>query len=77
MLRRVLVTATLVTTAVLAVPGSPAQARACPLDYFCHSVYYSDSTHTTVVGERGTDCDGVSFNWGVRSSYQDYTEIPC
>ena len=77
MLRRVLMTAALVATAVLAVPGTPALARACPLDWYCHWVYYSDSTYTTVIGERVTGCSGDSYTWGVRSSHQDYTESPC
>jgi len=77
MLRRVLITAVLVVTTVLAAPGSPAQARACPLDWFCHWVYYSDSTYTTVVGERVVGCSGDEYSWGVRSYHPDYTESPC
>ena len=77
MLRRVLLTVALVAATVLAIPGSPALARACPLDWSCHWTYYSDSTHTTVVGERGADCTGTSFSWGATSTYQDYTEYAC
>jgi len=77
MLRRVLITAALVAATVLAIPGGAAQARACPLDWYCHWVYYSDSTYTTVVGERVSGCSGGSYSWGVRSSHQDYTESPC
>jgi hypothetical protein len=77
MILLVLMTAALVATIILAVPGSPAQARACPLDWYCHWVYYSDSTYTTVVGERVTGCPGDSYGWGVRSSHQEYTEFPC
>jgi hypothetical protein len=77
MLRRVLMTAAFAAITVLAVPGSPAQARACPLDWYCHAVYYSDSAHTTVVGERVGGCSGDTYGWGVRSVYQDYTETPC
>ena len=77
MLRRVLLTAALVAATVVAIPSSPALARACPLDWSCHWVYYSDSTYTTVVGERGVDCAGGSYSWGVTSTHQDYTESPC
>jgi hypothetical protein len=77
MLRRVLLTAVLVVTAVLAAPGSPAQARACPLDWACRWIYYSDATYTTVVGASDTSCSGDNQSWGRRTAYEMYTEAPC
>lgn len=32
-------------------------------------LFYSDDTFTEVVGERYLSCDGVPYNWGVRSQY--------
>jgi len=77
MLRRVLLIAALVAAATLAGPGSPAQARPCYQDHYCSFTYYSDSSYTTVVGFRFTDCNGESGGWGVRSGYLDFVETPC
>lgn len=77
MFRRVLVAAALAAATVLAIPGGPAQARACRIDYACALVFFSDSSHTTVVGELDTDCDGTESMWGVRSGYQQFFEAPC
>ena len=77
MLRRVLLAAVLVAAATLAFPGSPAQARACQIDYYCYLTYYSDSAHTTVVGEWYTYCNGDVIHWGVRSGHPEFVEIAC
>jgi hypothetical protein len=76
-LRRVLLVAVLAAASFLAVPGSAAQARACPLGWSCNHMYYEDNTYTTVVGGETGDCDGTSARWGIRSVYQVYTEYPC
>ncbi|HEX9940483.1 MAG TPA: DUF6289 family protein [Thermoanaerobaculia bacterium] len=31
--------------------------------------YYSDASHSQVVGQRGTDCCGNPVNWGSTSNY--------
>ena len=77
MLRRVLVIAALVAATTLALPGSPAQARFCQIDYYCYLTFYSDSSHTSVVGEQYTNCVGDVSMWGVRSGYQEFVETPC
>ncbi|GAA4587981.1 hypothetical protein GCM10023194_38420 [Planotetraspora phitsanulokensis] len=77
MIRRALVAAALATTALVALPAGPAQARACPLGYACKSTYYSDNSYTQVVGVFGGTCDGSAYNWGVKTVYQDYVETPC
>lgn len=77
LLRRALIAAVLAVTAFVAVPGSPAQARACKIDHICYLDFYSDSTHTTLVGGTLTYCDGETTSWGRRSGYQEFTESPC
>jgi uncharacterized protein DUF6289 len=49
-----------------------AQAAACPLGFECVTTYYSDSTHTTVVGGKLEYCDGGSSSWGSRTGYLDH-----
>ncbi|MEU8357337.1 DUF6289 family protein [Nonomuraea sp. NPDC048882] len=77
MLRRLLPATVLAVAAVTAVTTGPAQARACKHGHACVTVFYSDSTRTTVVGEKYEDCDGAVDMWGVRSGYQDFYESPC
>lgn len=49
---------------------TPGTAEALP-QYETHSWYYSDSTYTTLVGERHLYCDGSrEGSWGVTSSYK-------
>jgi hypothetical protein len=31
--------------------------------------YYTDATHTSVVGQSGLDCDGTYFSWGVTTPF--------
>jgi hypothetical protein len=77
MIRRVLLAAALAFTALAVIPGVPAQARACKIDYTCYTTYYSDSDHTTEVGGTFTDCDGDVTTWGERSGYLTFDETPC
>jgi uncharacterized protein DUF6289 len=76
-LRRVLLTAALVGAAVLVVPGSPAQARACRIDHQCVTSYHSDASHTTIVGQKFEGCTGDVESWGVLSGYPVFVETPC
>jgi hypothetical protein len=76
-LRRTLIAAVLALTAFLAVPGSPAQARACQIDHTCDLYFYSDSAHTTLVGGIRTYCEGDTASWGRRTGYQEFIETPC
>jgi hypothetical protein len=76
MLRSALL-AVLFAAATLTVTAAPAQARVCALGSYCVTTYYSDSSHTTVVGVLTEDCDGNASRWGARSSYKDFTETPC
>ncbi|MFB4278335.1 DUF6289 family protein [Nonomuraea sp. MTCD27] len=77
MIRRALLATVLALAAVTTVTTGTAQARACKLGHACVTVYYSDSTRTTVVGERYEDCNGAVDMWGVRSGYLDFYESPC
>lgn len=77
MIRRLLPATVLAVAAVTVVTASPAEARACKINHACATVYYSDSTRTTVVGEKYEDCNGAVDMWGVRSGYIDFYESPC
>jgi Family of unknown function (DUF6289) len=77
MIRRLLIAAALAVAACLVVPGSPAQARACQIEYTCYLDFYSDSTHSTLVGGTLTYCDGSTQTWGRRTGYQEFSETPC
>ncbi|MEV5328917.1 DUF6289 family protein [Nonomuraea sp. N2-4H] len=77
MIRRLLPATVLAVAAVTAVTASPAEARACKIGHACVTVFYSDSTKTTVVGEKYEECDGRVDSWGVRTGYLDFYESPC
>ncbi|GAB7046215.1 DUF6289 family protein [Catenuloplanes indicus] len=75
--RRTATAAVLAATAFLAVPGTPAQARACKIDHTCYWDYYADSTRTELVGGVNTLCDGTRISWGRRTGTFDFSESPC
>ncbi|MBO4209179.1 DUF6289 family protein [Micromonospora echinofusca] len=77
MLRRTLAAATLGVAAIAVLPGAPAQARACMIDHQCTTYYYSDSSKTTIVGSLYEECDGSRYQWGTRTGYLTFTEVPC
>jgi hypothetical protein len=39
--------------------------------------YYSDASHTTVVGQRGTDCSCNPVFWGVTSAFVTSQQLCC
>src|ERR1700704_2547265 len=41
------------------------------------TTYYSDATHTLVVGQRGVDCNGNNFSWGVPTPFFTTTQLCC
>ncbi|GAA5058604.1 hypothetical protein HNP84_005481 [Thermocatellispora tengchongensis] len=77
MIRRALLAAVLAVTAFAVIPGAPAQARVCRIDHTCYTTYFSDATHTTVVGGKLETCDGSVSTWGVRTGYIEFEESPC
>ncbi|MFK3984054.1 DUF6289 family protein [Micromonospora sp. NPDC050397] len=77
MIRRVLLAAAIAVAALVVVPGTPAQARACKADHDCYTAFYSDSSHTTLVGALSESCDGTRSMWGRRSGYLTFSESPC
>lgn len=38
--------------------------------------YFSDASHSQVVGQRGVDCCGASIDWGVTSSFFTCEPVP-
>ena len=77
MFRKLLILAAIIPACVLIVPASPAQARACQRFYHCITTYYSDPSHTTVVGRMTDDCRGESAFWGTRGNSLTFFEAPC
>ncbi|HEX4962356.1 MAG TPA: DUF6289 family protein [Thermoanaerobaculia bacterium] len=57
-------------------PAQEAQAAAC---VFRPRVitYYTDATHTTVVGQSGVDCDCNDFSWGVMTPFHTSMQLCC
>ncbi|WP_214409659.1 DUF6289 family protein [Sphaerisporangium fuscum] len=77
MIRRVLAATALAAAAFVVIPAGTASARACQLDYRCVTTYYSDSSHTSIVGTKYEDCAG-NVTWsGSRSGYPEFVETPC
>lgn len=53
-----------------------APAEALPA-YETFTIFYSDASHTTQVGERGRDCWGNYYRWGTTSAYYESYSVPC
>lgn len=49
-------------------PGPVAQSAVCAFRPVIRT-YYSDSTYTNVVGQRGLNCNCDDISWGVTSAY--------
>lgn len=79
MLRRAVTAAALAAIATLTAiaPAAPVQARACTINFFCYTTFYSNASRTVVVGEKFEDCDGTMSMWGVRSPYLTFSETHC
>ena len=79
MLRRAFTAAILagITAAAVIVPAMPAQARACTINHYCYTTWYSNASRTVVVGQLFEDCDGTRSMWGVRSPYLTFSENNC
>jgi hypothetical protein len=41
------------------------------------TIYYSNSSYTTVVGARGTGCCGAVINWGIVTKWKKFEQIYC
>lgn len=67
--------------AVLAGTVQPASAGpvppSCPFNYECGYYWYSDASHTTLVGSKTIDCDGNVVSGGVTSRYLVSSVSPC
>jgi hypothetical protein len=73
--RKLILAGGLMTALTLAVTASaPRQAEAAVGNQDC--TYFSDSSHSTVVGVRGKDCCGASIDWGVTSAYVTCEPVP-
>lgn len=77
MIRRVLLAVLLALATLTTFTSAPAYARACALGNYCVTTYYSDSSHTTVVGTMYEGCEGGGSSWGTRTIYKDFVETPC
>ncbi len=79
MLRRVMVAAAVAASATVTavLPATPALARACTINHYCYTTWYSNASRTTVVGGKYEDCVGNITQWGIRSAYIAWSEDPC
>lgn len=66
-----IVTAIVATTVVLASPSEAAAPSNC--------TFYSDASHTAVVGRFGKDCCNNNIAWGVKTSHAECSAacLPC
>jgi hypothetical protein len=53
---------------------TPRLADAAAIKQDC--TYFSDASHSKVVGQRGVDCCGNSIDWGVTSPYFTCEPVP-
>ncbi|WP_018253653.1 DUF6289 family protein [Salinispora mooreana] len=77
MIRRLFVVLAFLATAVLVSPAAPASARACTFGHECYTTFYSDPSHTTMVGSLHEDCQGEPTMVGSRSGFKTFQEYPC
>ncbi len=80
MLRRAFTAAALAcaaTASAVLVQAMPAQARACTINHYCYTTWYSNASRTVVVGQLFEDCDGARSMWGVRTAYLTFSENNC
>lgn len=77
MIRRMSVILAFLAAAVIVAPAAPAQARACTFGYECYTTFYSDPSHTAVVGTLYEDCHGEPTMHGTRSGFTTFQEYPC
>jgi hypothetical protein len=67
---------TVLTAAILLTAPQNAQScgqSRCGYEFY----YYSDASHTTLVGWRFWDCDCDYFSWGTTSFYREVIENEC
>lgn len=78
MFRRLMI---VVAAAILVALGlSPTSAQAwprCDSGYECWYDWYSDTTHTTLIGWMHVNCDGDQTSAGDRSPYLSFSSWPC
>ncbi|HEX3555275.1 MAG TPA: DUF6289 family protein [Thermoanaerobaculia bacterium] len=60
----------------LLAPADVAQSAVCAFRPIVRT-YYSDASHTTVVGQRGTDCGCNPIFWGVTSAFVTSQSLCC
>ncbi|MEZ0113844.1 hypothetical protein ABH920_007878 [Catenulispora sp. EB89] len=77
MIRRLAVAA-LLGSSVFAFSTAPAHAvPICKADYACTMTFYSNGSHTTVIGQIYVDCYGQRSQWGSISGYEVVTQSEC
>lgn len=68
--------AVLGSTLGLLTPVDVAQSAICAFRPTIRT-YYSDASHSTVVGQRGVDCSCNDVSWGVTSSFVTSQTLCC
>lgn len=77
--RRILLTILFVVALAVAIGAAlghrnSASAKPC---FSIDTLYYSDATYTTVIGERYIPCDGQTWSWGTTSAYYETSTESC
>ena len=79
-MRRLAVAAALVLMGsaggVLAAPAAQAYPK-CAAGYQCVMTFYSDASHSQVIGGFSYSCTGAYYSWGSQGYYQTWTVSAC
>ena len=66
-----------ITLLALAVSGISTQAAMALTGNEVETIYFSNASKTTVVGERHLFCSGQVYKWGTTSPYYTRYSTPC
>lgn len=78
MVRRILsmVAVSIATLALTTAPAADA-GTGCGTTKYCRTNYYTNSQHTTLVGQRIFYCDGSTYFWGPVTGFPTYFQSAC
>jgi Family of unknown function (DUF6289) len=65
-----------IAAVLVTVGSSTAPVRAMP-NQAVYIAYFSDASHSDLVGEYWNDCTGEQYRWGTRTAYSVSNSLPC
>jgi hypothetical protein len=78
-MNRRFLSAVAVSVATLTLAPAPAAqaANTCGQTNYCQTNYYTNPSHTTLVGQVTYFCGGAESQWGVVTGFKVTTSSPC